>query len=375
MTGATEGHTATVAIDCRMADWSGVGRYTRGLLKGFASVDGVSLVLIVAPGASEFVPSEVEAIPVEAAHSPFSLSGMIEIGKIIEGHSPDVMHCLHFPTPWRCAAPLVVTLHDLTPLIVTDAMPSTMHRIVYRELNRRAVRMAARIITPSTATAADVGRVFPVAARKTVVIPEAADDFSAGAGDSADEGLPEPPYLLAMGDTKAHKGLPTLFSAFEQLAVLMPDLRLVLVGAEPDGYLDAVLSRTARVRASFAGRVDDARLRALYAGAAVFVFPSSYEGFGLPLLEAMSLGAPVVAASVASIPEVVGDAALLFPSGDAVRLAAAIAGVLEDDATRRSLRERGLARAAEFSWRDTARRTVEVYQSVLATPRFSAIAR
>jgi glycosyltransferase involved in cell wall biosynthesis len=288
---------------------------------------------------------------------------MFEMASIIRREAPDVVHCTHFPTPSRAMSPLVVTLHDLTPLIIPAVMPSTAKRFVYRMLNARAVGLAARIIAPSHATANDLARIFPASANKTVVVSEAADDFASG------EVAPDPevqaPYILAMGNTKAHKDLPTLLSAFGRVAPRVPDLRLVLAGEEPAGYLASMVPDGSRHLVSFTGPLTDARLRALYEYAAVFAFPSRYEGFGLPLLEAMSFGTPVVAASSSSIPEVVGDAALLVPPGDETALAATLEVLLTDVDLWNELSDKGRARAAEFSWRETARLTADVYRDAL----------
>ncbi len=132
-----------------------------------------------------------------------------------------------------------------------------------------------------------------------------------------------------MGNTKPHKDLPTLFSAFERIAAGDSEIVLLLVGEGDDAYLDAHVAAACRSRVRFTGRVSDPELRALYAGAAAFAFPSRYEGFGLPPLEAMSFGTPVVVARAASLPEVVGDAALMFEPGDADGLASALQAVLE----------------------------------------------
>jgi len=156
--------------------------------------------------------------------------------------------------------------------------------------------------------------------------------------------------------------------AFAWLAPAWPDLRLLLVGAEPPGYLGATpagVPPDVRARVAFTGRVSDAELRALYAGASVFVFPSRCEGFGLPSLEAMALGAPVVCANAASLPEVVGDAALLFPAGDAGTLAHTLSRVLDDPALRERLSRAGRERAARFTWERTAAATVAVYREAL----------
>jgi alpha-1,3-rhamnosyl/mannosyltransferase len=227
------------------------------------------------------------------------------------------------------------------------------------------------VIVPSRFTAADVERLFPAARGKLVVTAEAADDFSSGpvgplTGVLAD--LASPPHLLSMGNTKPHKDLPTLLRAFARLAPSRSNLRLLLVGAEPRGYLDeklAGVSPDVRARVAFTGRVDDAGLRGLYAGAAAFVFPSRYEGFGLPALEAMALGAPVVCADAASLPEVVGEAALLFPAGDSDRLAEALTRLLDDPALSESLSRAGRERAAQFTWERTASATVAVYREAL----------
>ena len=239
---------------------------------------------------------------------------------------------------------------------------------------------------PSRATAADVTRLLAAARGKVRVTPYAADDFSSGpSGPLPDKlaHLAASPYLLSMGSTKPHKDLPTLLRAFAHVAPTQPDLRLLLVGAEPPGYLGAPpgaapaappgvpprvppgVPPEVRARVVFTGRVTDAELRTLYAGASAFVFPSRHEGFGLPPLEAMALGAPVVCADAASLPEVVGDAALLFPPGDVATLAAALSRVLDDPGLRERLSQAGRERAAQFTWQRTAAATVAAYREAL----------
>ena len=354
--------TLKVLVDCRMADWSGVGRYTRGLVRGLSAVEGMSLVLVTTPEAWPVLSAEAGVTLVRAKYRPFSLLGMLELSRVIAEQQPDVVHCLHFPTPTRLKAPLVVTMHDLTPLIVPEVMPSALKRGVYRYLNRRAVRLAARIVAPSESTMRDVERFFPEARGRMTAIAEAADDFASGDSAPVEAGA-RSPYILAMGNTKAHKDLPVLFAAFGEIAPTHPELQVLLVGPEPQGYLAQSLPAGLCDRVSFTGAVDDDRLRALYSGASVFAFPSRYEGFGLPPLEAMSLGAPVVAAEASSVPEVVGDAALLFPPGDAPALAAALTRLLDDKSLRDELLGRGFARAAGFSWAQTARQTADVYRA------------
>lgn len=360
-----------VLLDCRMAGWSGVGRYTTGLARALAARDDVDLVQVCAAGAAPPVPRgprvEVEA----AAAHPFGLRGALELGRLARRAAPDVVHCLHFPTPAPVRGPLVVTLHDLTPLLVPGVMPSAARRAVYHAWNARAARVADRLLVPSRCTAADVTRVFPAAGGRIRVTPEAADDFAAGPAASLGDrlaALAAPPYLLAIGNAKPHKDLATLLRAFVRLAPARPELRLLLVWSDQPRFVAGALggaSRDVTSRVAFTGPVDDAELRALYARAAVFVFPSRHEGFGLPPLEAMALGAPVVCANAASLPEVVGDAALLFPAGDDAALAAALSRVLEDSALRERLAAAGRERATQFAWARTAAATVPAYQEAL----------
>jgi len=370
-----------VLLDCRMASWSGVGRYTKGLVRALATRGDVEIVQICAVGEPPPVTagSGVEVVPASA--HPFGIHGALELGRLAGRTKPDLVHCLHFPTPAPVHIPLVVTLHDLTPLVAPGVMPSAVKRAVYRRWNARAARLADRVVVPSRATAADVTRLFTVVQGKLAVTAEAADDFSSGpigplAGPLAQ--LASLPYLLSMGSTKPHKDLPTLLQAFVRLSWNGLELRLLLVGLEPPGYLDAAMTSLApdvRTRVAFTGHVSDAELRALYGGTTAFVFPSRYEGFGLPPLEAMALGAPVLCADATSLPEVVGDAALLFPAGDVAALAEALNTVLDDRDLRGRLALAGRERAAQFSWERTAAATVAVYREALQSrtkPRSAA---
>ena len=378
----------TVLLDCRMASWSGVGRYTTGLARALAARADVKLVQVCAAGESPPAPRGTNVESVDATAHPFGPRGALELGRIVGETRPDVVHCAHFPTPAPVRRPLVVTLHDLTPLLIEGVMPSASRRFAYKRWNARAARVADVVLVPSRSTARDVAALLPAAAEKVTVIPEAADDFSSGPATPLTGALAElasRPYLLAMGSPKAHKDLPTLLRAFDQVARGRPDLRLLLVGPELPGYVEEQpprllkrdVSRRERdwraqepaadvlARVAFTGRVSDGELRTLYAGATIFVFPSRYEGFGLPVLEAMALGACVVCADATSLPEVTGDAALLFPAGDSRTLAETIARLLNDDDLRAKLVAAGRERAGQFSWDRTAEATMTAYGAAL----------
>ena len=360
-----------VLLDCRMATWSGVGRYTSGLASALAARADVEVIQVCARGETPPAPQGFLVRSVSAAAHPFSPRGALELGSIIRSTDPQLVHCLNYLTPLPVQGPLVVTIHDLIPLRVPDSMPSRFKRAVYRQWVSRAARVADRIVVPSRVTASDICELLPATRLKLVVTPYAADDFSSGPASPLPNrltGLASTPYLLAMGNTKPHKDLPTLLNAFGILAPSFPDLNLVLVGPEPAGYLQTQLKRVPTDisrRVSFTGLVSDGELRALYARATVFVCPSRYEGFGLPALEAMALGAPVICADAASLPEVTGDAGLLFPTGEPGVLATTLAHVLRDPVQRHSLTAAGRKRAAHFSWARTAAATVAVYSAVL----------
>jgi len=353
-----------VLLDCRMASWSGIGRYSTGLARELARIPDVEIVQVIEEGLAAPVRS---AETITARSHAFYPTGGLELGRIADAAKPDLVHCLHVPTPIPSRHPLAVTIHDLTPLRVAGVMPSIVRRMAYRWWCGRAGSAAGLLIADSRATATDIAAFFPRAAGRTRVVELAADDFVGGPGGELSPALAEGgPYLLSMGNTKPHKDLPTLLRAFAQVNVRHPELRLLLVGRDEPGYAASVLGDTpAARRVAFTGRVDDPVLRALYAGAEAFVFPSRYEGFGLPPLEAMASGTPVVCSDAASLPEVVGDAALLFDAGDVTAAAGAILRLLEDDSLRASLTAAGRERAALFTWKRTAAETVAVYRELV----------
>jgi glycosyltransferase involved in cell wall biosynthesis len=348
-----------VLLDCRMATWSGVGRYTTGLARALAARDDLQLVQACRVGERPPVAPGGSASVVWLRACALGPAGALELARAAVRAAPDVVHSPHFPTPIPKRGPLVVTLHDLTPLLVAEVMPSPTRRVAYSLWNRRAAGVADRVIVPSHCTAADVERVLPQARGRVRVTPEAADDFAAGpvaeGTGSAGEWVRQP-YVLAFGGGRAHKDVATLLRSWAELAPRWPDLRLILVGTDPQGPAAGAGPRVLSL-----GRVGDPELRALYAGAAVFAFPSRYEGFGLPPLEAMAFGAPVVCTDAASLPEVTGAAAVMFPVGDAHALADALSRVLGDAALRDRLSVLGRERAAQFTWARTASLTVVAY--------------
>jgi alpha-1,3-rhamnosyl/mannosyltransferase len=249
----------------------------------------------------------------------------------------------------------VLTVQDLS----FERDPSVMSRrdrLIFRTTVPRSARRAARVLAISELTKRDLVDLYRVDPGKVVVTPLAADPAFAPEGPSPDGD----PYVLFVGALQPRKE-PT--TAIEALSLLHDPPRLVLAGPDKGGRAEAEqAARRLGVRAELRGHVDQDELAALYRGAACLVFPSRYEGFGLPVLEAMASGTPVVATTAGALPEVAGDAAVLVEPGNAVALAGGIERALAD---RERLREAGLARAAGYSWAETARRTLAVYRELL----------
>lgn len=281
----------------------------------------------------------------------------------------DAVHGPNFVVPPTRGAAAVVSVHDLTPL----RFPELANRdtLAYPRLIRRAIARGAWVHTDSAFVAAEVvehlgappERVVPVALGATALAA-----VGPGTDEAAGRRLARGPrYLLALGTVEPRKNLPVLVDAFDLLAGEDPDLRLVVAGQDgwgADPFAAAVQRCAHHDRLTRLGYVTDAQRAALLRGAAVFAYPSIYEGFGLPPLEAMAAGTPVVCSDAGSLPEVVGDAAEVVATAglDAQTLAAALARVLDDSARRAELVRAGHARAERFSWDRCADGLVELYR-------------
>lgn len=287
---------------------------------------------------------------------------------------PDVLHTPGLASPLLWPGPTVLTLHDLGFLHLPEQM-SRASLYYWRYLALPGARRAKRIVTVSEHARREIARELhlPLERIETVynsigeqfrapVDPEAITRVRAAYHLSER-------YLLFVGTLQARKNLGALIRAFERLAPDVPDLQLVLAGgysANGQETLRQVEQSPAAQRIRVTGRIADEDLPALYAGAQVLAFPSKHEGFGLPMIEAMACGTPVVANNASSLPEVAGDAAILSDADDPAGFAAALKKVLEDATLRADLIARGFKRAAQFRQEACARRMLEIYQGVVS---------
>lgn len=294
-----------------------------------------------------------------------------------------VVHSLRTPLPPASrisATARVLTVHDVIPLL----HPEWMYQDAEREV--RAIMASVDpnrdfVIANSEATAGDVAALLPMRRERIFVTPFAADAGVFHPETSAERigevrrryGILPRPYLLSLGTVEPRKNLPRLLRCFFRLAeeAAFSDVQLLLVG--PAGWKTEEIFSTIesrpelRSRVRLTGYVPDADLAALYSGARAFVYPSLYEGFGLPVLEAMQCGAPVVTSNTSSMPEVAGDAAVCVPPADGDALFQALRRLLSDDAWAAELGRRGLERSRRYSWELTAEATVQAYHQMVGS--------
>ena len=362
-------------LDARTATphFPGIGRYVTNLVRAMTPLlaPGERLTILHNPAyppppisTSVFV--QIRRMPVAA--SPFSLAQQVELPRLLRDVGADLYHSAYFLMPYAPGAPTLVTVYDLIPLLFPHQ--STLRaRLLARWATRLALRASKRVIAISDATRRDFLTHFRLQPEKIQAIPLAADpafrpQFRKTVAEArARYGLPER-YLLYLGSNKPHKNLRRLVEAWARLQP--QSMPLVIAGAWDGRYPEArqraaALSLEGQVR--WLGPVPETDLPALYSGSLLFVFPSLYEGFGLPVLEAMACGTPVACSNSSSLPEVAGDAALLVDPMNTEELVTAVRTALENESLRQDMTEKGLRRAQGFSWLQTAQRTLELYRS------------
>jgi alpha-1,3-rhamnosyl/mannosyltransferase len=349
-----------VGIDARN-DGTGVGRYTFSLIRELAKLDQeneYTLFLNAKRYASYRAPGP-NFRTVEADIPWFGVREQVLLPRLVARERLDLVHYPHLTVPLYSTTPFVVTVHDLNYLDAAATARRAVLRAGYR-LELLKARRARRLIAVSEHTRDAVVRLMRVDPARVAVTYEAADAPAVEPDPAALEryGI-EAPFFLYVGSAYPYKNLARLIEAFARI----DGYRLVLAGDYEN--FGAALKEHASERVVFTGPVSERELAALYAGAFAYAFVSLSEGFGLPGLEAMAAGVPVVAARAASLPEVYGDAAHYCDPLDVGSIAAALSEVAADGELRSRLVERGRQRAAEFSWTRTAEQTLAVYREAL----------
>lgn len=298
----------------------------------------------------------------------------VAVRRHMETEGIQLFHGTNFVVPLTGSFRCVVTIHDLAYRVVPNAYGALYRRYV-DWFARAAIRRSGAVIADSYSTQVDLVRLLRVARHKIKVIHlGVADDYSPMPEDGllarvrSDLALPDR-FVLHVGVVQLRKNIETLIEASASL--LREGLMDAVVVAGADGFGAESVRRTAAQsglegRIRFLGHVPQDLTRGLYSLASVLAMPSLYEGFGMPVLEAMASGTPVIASNISSLPEVAGGAALLVTPGDTLELRAALRRLLTDQALRSELRAKGLVRAADFTWADAARKHLEVYERVLA---------
>ncbi|MBZ5727339.1 MAG: glycosyltransferase family 4 protein [Acidobacteriia bacterium] len=370
-----------IVIDARRIRDFGIGTYIRSLVHALSEIDNTNqYTLVSAPGDVRTLAGLPENFHAAVyARRDSDAIDNVAFPIYLRGLSPDLVHIPLNRVPLLMIRPYVVTIHDMANLFYEEAT-SKIRMQLRRYRFRRGLVRASRVIAVSEATKRDVENIMGVPPDRIRRVYNAPDPgflaHAAAPGSEEQRRIMERyqidyPFLLYAGNIRRHKNVPRLVEAFavvrEQLAShpVYAGLRLVIIGDTISQYptvRQTVIKSRVEQMVRFLGFVPFETLRCFYESAAAFVFPSRYEGFGLPPLEAMACGTPVVTSNVSSLPEVVGDAALLVNPENVFDIARGIRDVLLDETLRAELIRRGREQAARFSWSRTARQVLEIYQ-------------
>jgi len=371
-----------IAIDARKYRDFGIGTYIRNLVTQLARIDrATEYVLLCKPqDETELASLAPNFRAVVETAPPYSVAEQLRIPMAIRRERADLFHAPHYILPPLINCRSVVTIHDTIHMMFPQYLPGRLAYGYARASLWVATRRSNRILTVSETSKSDILRRFRVSADKVTVIYNAIDErLSQAPPDEAFERVRiryqlRDPFALYVGNIKPHKNLERLIDAFDRLRRQegFDSLRLVIIGDEISKYQGlrrAVHQHKLHKQVRFFGFVPVDTLSVLYRLASVFVFPSLYEGFGLPPLEAMASGTPVVTSNVSSLPEVVGDAAILVDPYDPDSIADGMKQVLTDTELRAELIRRGLAKVREYSWEQSVARVREVYEEVMQEPQ------
>lgn len=372
-----------VAIDIRRMTEFGVGTYTRNIVRALGRLDHANTYFLI--GSPQKV-AEIGPLPENFHTVPLlerdtTVKGHFNLRTILKRQSCDLLHVPQlFWLPPNPSCPYVMTVHDVLEHMYRARDHSSVRRSLHFQLTRRALKGAERIFAVSHFTQSEIEKLFGIPAGRIEVVYNAIDErFLIGHASEADRQLLAErylvthPFLLYTGRISPHKNVVRIIEAFSALKTELekenkfPDLKLIIIGDELSKHPDlrrTVIRSGVQNDVRFMGFVPIDVLRIFYDAAKIFVFPSLYEGFGLPPLEAMAHGTPVVASNSSSLPEVVGNAAVLVNPENVFEIMRALHRVLLDQPLREKLKQRGYEQAKKFSWDASAEHILDTYERV-----------
>lgn len=366
-----------VVVDARTlsARFPGIGRYVSNLLRALTTELGPGERISALAMPDTDLPLGIT--PIEALDTPLSLTQQRSVPKALERVDADVYHSPYYMMPFRPGVPAILTVHDLIPMLFPERS-SLQARHGFPIMLRLALRACVHVIAVSACTRKDLLREFQLSEETASVVTEAPDPRlhpqSASRVEELRHRLRLPGrYVLYVGSNKPHKNLERLLRAWGRIREQpgVRDWHLVMAGRTDERYpeVDRALAKLGPAgRATHLGPIEEDDLAALYTGAGLFVYPSVYEGFGLPVIEAMACGVPVACSGVSSLPEVAGSAARLFEPTDEGAIGAAMLELLSKEDERRRMAKASIQQASLFSWQEAARQTLAIYRLAASKP-------
>lgn len=372
---------ARIGIDARFygSAGKGLGRYTQKLIENLEKIDNENqyFIFLRKENFDEYVPKADNFRKLIANYKWYGFGEQLLMPFVFLKYKFDLVHFPHFNVPIFYRKPIVITIHDLILLHFPTLKGTTLSPVLYwikflmyKIVINSAIKRSKKIIAVSEFTKNDILKNYEIPAEKIQVSYEACENFCAISRKSDAEILKEygimKPYILYVGNAYPHKNLETLLRAFKLLRSENSQLNLVLVGKEDYFYLQIknIAKKEVIDGVAFPGFIPDKDLDIIYKNSEVYVFPSLYEGFGLPPLEAMAKGVPVVSSDHECMKEVLGDGALFCEARDVHSLAEAISKVIADKPLRNSLIKKGYAKSGSYNWEKMAIITKKIYQKI-----------
>ncbi|MGA6949802.1 MAG: glycosyltransferase family 1 protein [Candidatus Sulfotelmatobacter sp.] len=382
-----------IAIDIRRMTEFGVGTYIRNIVRTLGRLDCENTYFLIGSPAKvkEIGPLPPTFQSIHVAEPERSWQSFREFRATVKRLECDLVHIPNlFSIPRALPCPYVMTVHDMLEHLTQPRQQTGLRGTLHFQLTKRVLQGAARIFAVSKFTKLEMEKLFDIPPGRIEVVYNAIDErFLRGHASSADRQVIAEryqvtyPFLLYAGRISPHKNVVRMIEAFSALKTELekdrafPDLKLIIIGDDVSGNPDlrrTVIRSGVQNDVRFLGFVPIEVLRTFYDAAKIFVFPSLYEGFGLPPLEAMAHGTPVVASNVSSLPEVVGNAAVLVHPENVFEIMRALHRVLLDQPLREKMKERSYRQAGKFSWEKSVRRIMDAYREVV-TPEGSAESR